>query len=690
MDGLIRGGFDGVGFVFSSADPFFGIDLDACRNPQTGELTAWAQEIVDSFASYTEVSPSGYGVKLVARGKLPQGSRNVHKPKDVPTFGDKAPEIAIHDERKYWCLTGQRLPDAPSTCEPRQEQLDALLGQLFPSKKSAPTNGSTKAGGSTFERLLADCAAAVDGQRSERDFALLAHAVRRGMDRNQVQARVQSIGKFAEAGERYFELTWQRAEQAAAADSRHGNSATVLVEDPQTANLLSPAGWTDLANARRFCLMHGDDVRWCEPWSKWLVWSGMHWALDAERKAEALAKQTAKAIWHKVAALSDMAGEMLRDLTRFAKYTSGAHGIGNMLAMVKSDLAILPSSLDVAPWSLNCPNGTLDLRTGELRPHRREDYLTKLCTVEYDPIAKAPHWEAMLDTIMDKHADLITFLQRSVGYSLTGSVAEQVLFLLWGKGANGKSTFLNALLETLGRDYAMQAPDGLLMAKQSDAHPTERADLFGKRFVSSVEVEEGRRLAESLVKQLTGGDAIRARRMREDHWEFRPTHKLWMAANHKPTIWGTDHGIWRRVKLIPFVVTIADADQDKELPAKLAAERAGILAWSVRGCLDWQLAGLGEPDEVKAATAEYRAEMDVLGAFLADCCIESPKFKAKASTVYAAYVGWCKTNGEYAVNQRRFGLAVTERGIERYTSNGIWYRGLGLAAEGTEGTERVS
>jgi len=287
---------------------------------------------------------------------------------------------------------------------------------------------------------------------------------------------------------------------------------------------------------------------------------------------------------------------------------------------------------------------------------------------------------------MDGHADLITFLQRAVGYSLTGSVAEQVLFLLWGTGANGKSTFVNAVLDVLGNDYAMQAPDGLLTVKKGDAHPTERADLFGKRFVSSIEIEDGARLAESMVKQLTGGDSIRARRMREDHWQFTPTHKLWMAANHKPTIRGTDHAIWRRVKLVPFVVTIADADQDKGLGEKLKGERAGILAWSVRGCLDWQKNGLGNPDAVRQATAEYRGEMDVIGAFVAECCIENDRFTAKASTVYAAYSKWCQANGEYAVNQRRFGLAITERGIERYTNNGIWYRGLGLDAEGTEGS----
>ena len=400
-----------------------------------------------------------------------------------------------------------------------------------------------------------------------------------------------------------------------------------------------------------------------------------------------MAKQVADAVWLEVAALlPNVDFATAKELTTFARMTASSKGINAMLTLAKSEpgVPILPAKLDTNPWALNCPNGTLDLRTGTLQPHERGDMLTKLCPVDFDTASPCPSWERMLATLMGEHADLITFLQRAIGYSLTGSVAEQCLFLLWGTGSNGKSTFLNAVIDMLGPDYSMQAPDGLLMVKSGEAHPTERADLFGKRLVSSVEVEEGKRLAESLVKQLTGGDSIRARRMREDHWQFTPTHKIFMAANHKPVIRGTDHGIWRRVKLVPFVVTIADADQDKSLPAKLLAERRGILAWAVRGCLEWQRDGLSEPAEVTQATSEYRGEMDVVGAFLSECCIVNGQWSAKASEVYAAYMHWCKDNGEFAVNQRRFGLAINERGIERYTNNGTWYSGLGLVTEPTE------
>jgi P4 family phage/plasmid primase-like protien len=468
---------------------------------------------------------------------------------------------------------------------------------------------------------------------------------------------------------------------------KHGKSKPTNVGEATSNNLLDPAGRTDLANGRRLVVYRGENLRWCEAWGKWLTWVGTHWTMDTQRLAETFAKDTATAIWRKIAAILPEAEPGIADeMLRFAKQTASARGVGNMLAMAKSEpgMPITLGMLDTDPWSLNVLNGTLDLRTGELRPPNRSDLLTKLCAVEYDPKATCPNWEAMLATIMANHSGLITFLQRAIGYSLTGDVSEQVLFLLWGKGANGKSTLLNAIIDVFGSDYAMQAPDGLLMAKQGEGHPTERADLYGKRIVSSVEIEDGRRLAESLIKQLTGGDPIRARRMREDFWEFWPSHKLWMALNHKPIIRGTDHGIWRRIKFVPFVVTIPDADQDKQLGVKLQAERQGILAWAVRGCLAWQQHGLGEPDEVKAATAEYRGEMDVLGAFISDCCIEGPAFSAKASSIYAAYDKWCQANGEHAVNQRRFGVAISERGIERYKNDGVWYQGVGLITERTE------
>jgi putative DNA primase/helicase len=258
---------------------------------------------------------------------------------------------------------------------------------------------------------------------------------------------------------------------------------------------------------------------------------------------------------------------------------------------------------------------------------------------------------------------------------LTGDVSEQIVPVFYGTGANGKSLILGALQGVLGEDYAMKAAPDLLMAKRGDSHPTERADLFGKRLVCCIETEEGQRFNESLLKEMSGGDSIRARRMREDFWQFAPTHKLVVAVNHKPIVRGTDHGIWRRLRLVPFSVTIPDAEQDKQLPAKLVDEYPGILAWAVQGCLNWHRTGLRCPDAVKAATEEYRSEQDVLGEFIKECCTTSAGDSARASELFKAFQEYTGSK----ISQTKFGKVLNERGFDRAKIGGvIWRIGIGL------------
>ncbi len=252
----------------------------------------------------------------------------------------------------------------------------------------------------------------------------------------------------------------------------------------------------------------------------------------------------------------------------------------------------------------------------------------------------------------------------------------------YGSGANGKSVFLNTLLAILGDDYAMKAPHDLLMAKRGNSHPTERASLFGKRMVAAIETDEGRRLAEGLVKELTGGDSITARRMYEDNWQFWPTHKIWMCANHKPIVRGNDYGIWRRIKLIPFVVTIPPKRQDKDLPAKLLAERSGILRWCVDGCVTWRRYGLAEPHSVTKATAEYRDDEDVIGKWLEDCCAVGETLESQATALYESYCGWCDKANERPKNQTAFGREMTARGFGPDKKSGVSIRnGLSLLSK---------
>jgi putative DNA primase/helicase len=367
-----------------------------------------------------------------------------------------------------------------------------------------------------------------------------------------------------------------------------------------------------------------------------------------------------------------------------------------MVELVRSEpgIPVLPADLDQDPMLLNLLNGTLDLHTGKLREHRREDLITKLAPVEYDEKATCQVWRHTLEKVFECDQEVIRFVQRFFGYCLTGEVSEQVLVIFWGAGANGKSTIVETMLRMLGEDYAVKASRDLFMAKKQDNHPTQMARLFGRRLVVCVETHEGARLDEGLVKELTGGDKITARRMREDPWQFDPTHKAILVTNHKPEIRGTDEGIWRRQRLVPFTVRFwnpddpeerarglpADLRQDKELSQKLKAELPGILAWCVEGCLAWKHEGLGMPKAVKAATSAYRVEQDLLSAFLEERCVLGRDFQVRFSELYAAYCCWCEQGNEEPVKKRQFGEALRERGHEGYTNNGTWYRGLALHA----------
>jgi putative DNA primase/helicase len=436
--------------------------------------------------------------------------------------------------------------------------------------------------------------------------------------------------------------------------------------------------FSDYSNAVAFVREHGANLRYCYPWGKWLTWTGTHWQLDDTGCVMRWAKDTVKRLARHAEDLDDLSA-----IGALLKHVKASLSTAKLKAMVENaqselPLPVLPEDLDRDHWLLNATNGTIDLRTGTLQPHRREDFLTRCLAVAYDTRAVCPTWERFLARIMDGNANLISFLQRAVGYALTGVIREHVLLILWGSGRNGKSTLLGVLLTLLGA-YAMKAPSELLMVSANDRHPTERAELFGKRFVAAIETEQGRRMAEVFVKEATGGDPITARRMREDFWTFLPTHKLFLATNHKPIIKGADHAVWERMRLVPFTVTIPLAERDPTLPDKLLAELAGILAWAVRGCLAWQQDGLGEPDEVQQATTGYRAEMDVLGAFIEDCCLTGPNYRVKASELYEAYKRWAEHSGESIDPQRTWGMALAERGYENGKVNGrSWWKGIAL------------
>jgi putative DNA primase/helicase len=452
---------------------------------------------------------------------------------------------------------------------------------------------------------------------------------------------------------------------------------------------------TDLGNAKRVLARHGQDIRYCFPWKQFLVWDkDGYWAGDQTGEAVRRVKETQAAFYSSLTEQLEAAGAVegperkdhLAAAKRFLSHAldwEDARAIDRCLKLMTSEpgVPVLPEDLDAAPFLLNVLNGTLDLQTGKLRAQRREDLITRICPVGYVTDSACALWDKFLSRIFDGNRDLIGYLQRVIGYSLTGDVSEQSLWFFHGTGANGKSTFLGTILALLG-PYAMQAVSELLMAKHNESHPTERADLFGKRFVATIETDQGRRMAEALMKQLTGGDKIRARKMHKDFFEFEPTFKLFLAANHKPAVRGRDHAVWRRIKLVPFTVTISDEEKDKDLPNKLKAELPGILRWAVEGCLTWQKYGLGEPDEVRQATSAYRAEQDTIATFIAECCFVSSEVKVRSSLLWHAYQEW---SGDKEMSQIVFTNEMNARGYPSQTghANRKFYRGIGLPNGGT-------
>lgn len=443
---------------------------------------------------------------------------------------------------------------------------------------------------------------------------------------------------------------------------------------------------TELANARRFVEHHGERLRYCPPWGKWLIWQGTHWKIDDGCEVETLARTVVEDVWAGVqGSLRMVERSEAASMLTFAKNTASANGLQHFLQLARSEpgIPIQPGELDKNEWLFNCQNGTIDLRTGKRRAHDKADYITKIAPVLHTQHHGSPTWERFVSEIMAGDAELIGFLQRLCGYWLSGSVREHVLPIFHGCGANGKSVFLGTIEAMLGGDYSMHAPPDLLMVKRHESHPTERADLFGKRLVTCMETEAGRRLAESLVKELTGNDKVRARFMRQDFFEFTPTHKLVIAANHRPVVVGQDHGIWRRLRLVPFNVTIPPEQQDKGLGDKLKRELHGVLTWCLQGCMEWQAKGLAEPPIVLGATDGYREEQDVLAEFFEECCIIEPSLFVTAGRLYATYVEWCKATGHDCDNSTVFGRKLTERGYPARKVSGIKRReGIGLLVGG--------
>jgi len=441
----------------------------------------------------------------------------------------------------------------------------------------------------------------------------------------------------------------------------------------------------ELWMARRVVDRHGNDVRYVGPWKKWLSFNGRGvWEHDQTGHVERAIKSEADRLVDEC--VRDMQYGGMAQKRRDGKerldlaldfYTAAKQGSVERLARTETKVVADVDQWDANPWLLSLQNGTLDLRTLEVRRARREDYITKQASVEYRPNAQCPTWERFLREVIPS-ANVRAYIQRAVGYALTGVIREHVIQICWGDGANGKTTFWEAIAEMLG-DYAGPAPESLLMQDGRTQHETELTVLHGKRLVIVSETPEGGRMNENRMKRITGGDRIMARRMREDHWTFAPTHKLVMFTNHKPRIRSVDHGTWRRLRLIPFTVKIPDERIDLKLPEKLRGEFPGILNWAIKGCQDWHTGGLRPPAEVDTATGDWAHSEDLVGQWIAERTRKADTF-VSSTELYRDFKAWAEEEGEQKIiGQRTLSSKLQDRGLEYVRSPTRGFRGIRLA-----------
>ncbi len=678
------GGWDGIGYMFEGSG-FVGIDLDHVRDPETGLIEHYAQTIIDRLNTYCEESHSGTGVHLLLEGKLPEGGR-------------KFDNVEVYDSGRFFTMTGRVIGHIVRDVESRQDEINALHAEL-----STDYSILKKIKKNTRLKALWDGDQSGYESQSQADLALcggiawLAHHAHATIDRlfrrsklyrskwdelrGTVTYGAMTITKACESSANGYELT------KGGKPLTGGNTATQSAEP--TTDLLTTAPPTDAGNAECMEAVYSQELRYCHDRRKWLAWDGNRWKIDGDGSAERAALDVVRARRQAAAAISNT--EESSKAFRWAISSESEAKRNAMLstARILKGFATRVELYDRNPMLAGVPNGVVNLADGTHRPADRDDYLTSLLGATYDPNATCIRWLQFLAEVFNNDAELIAFIQRAIGYTLTGDTREQTMFLCFGHGANGKSVFLDVLTHLLG-DYAASASFDTFDAGRRSEATNDLAALKGKRLVTVIETEEDRRLAEARVKAVTGQDKISCRFLYGEFFEYTPQFKLWFAMNHKPVIQGTDNGIWRRVQLIPFTQSF-QAHPDKTLATKLLAELPGILNWALAGLRDWQANGLGTAQAIIDATDEYRRESDLVSQWLEECTERDIDGQMPTSLAITSYMAWCKHNGYRAPSDRVLGRRLRELGYESRKGTGgkRYYLGLVLLDDllsGTSGT----
>lgn len=574
-------------------------------------------------------------------------------------------------------------PDAVADLAALNAWLPALVEPVrppWPSAPATPTPADTVSAIARVRAYLAATPPAIQGQGGDEHTFKVCCRITRGFGLSPADAWPPLLEWNARCQPPWIERDLQAKLEHAA---RNGREPIGARRDTPPARREGFA-LTDLGNGEHFAHSYGDRVRFDHRRKRWLVWASPTWRPDADATVQRLAHAAVRRRYTEAGRLDDT--DAKRAAANWAIKSQSRDRLAALLSLAATlgPIADSGDAWDADPFLLGCPNGVVDLRTGTLRAGRPEDRLTLRTGVAFDPAAPAPRFERFLNEIFDGDGERISWLTRAVGYSLTGATSEQIFFLLHGRGANGKGALTRALSHALG-DYGFNLPFSTFEARPSGI-PNDLAALVGRRFVTASEANDGTRLNEARIKSLTGEDSITARFLHGEFFQFRPVGKLWLQVNHRPVVRDQSHGFWRRVRLIPFDRTFPI---DKTLDPALHAEAAGVLAWAVRGCLRWQVEGLGDlPAAVTAAVTAYQTDSDPLAAFLAENTARIDEARAGASALYKRYCDWA--DGDNVPKSARltataFGRTLGERGVaKKHTAQGWFYLGIALKSAATE------
>ena len=699
--------YSGIGFVFTAETDFCGIDIDHCID-ENGEIHKNALDILSTMDSYAEISPSGTGIHIIYKGKVHEEWK-----KKKTNALDKGIHLEMYQKDRYFTFTENRLNDFDvESREPHAELIYKayMADEEKPVKK--PENkpkmltlsdrdiidkAMNSASGMKFARLFNGDTSDYDNDDSRADLAfclMLAFWCNKDismMDRIFRQSKLMR-SKWDEKHGRdtYGNITLQKAVESC----MNTYSPTVPKEDDFSVNIgnFQPKrnySLDDTGNAERMSDMFNEIIRYNYTDKKWMLYDKIKWTYDnsgiiyhlIDKSVEAMQAEKEWYIQQDIKN-GDDDKTLEKAFDRHYKKSRSNNSKKALEREVQHYVPITPNSLDRHKMLLNSPTGVIDLNDFSMRKATPKDYFTKSVNANFDKSAKCPLWEKFLERIFDGDRDLIRYVQKVIGYSLTGSTAEQCAFFLYGTGRNGKSTFLDVIRELFG-DYARNIQPETIMIKNNNGINSDIARLKGARLVTTVEPNEGLRLNEGLLKQLTGGDIITARKLYAEEFEFKAEFKLFMATNHKPIIRGTDLGIWRRVHMIPFTVVIPEKEVDRQLTEKLMEELDGIFLWALRGVAMYHKEGLKMPYAVQKAVDEYKKEMDVVSKFLDECTEKAYAKSVKASDLYTAYVNWCKQNGEWQMPNTKFAKEIMEKYDKVRRKTGVYYVGMTLTGEST-------